>query len=90
MEDLEARKMLANSKPIVCEECGCESFIQVTLLRKVSRVLLGSPEDAVIPVPTFACQHCGHVNKEFRPIGISDSNEQEKPQPKPTTNLIIP
>lgn len=90
MEDLGAKELMAKSTPIVCEQCGCNRFIQVTLLRKVSRLLIGSPEDAVIPVPTFACQDCGNINKEFLPIGISEDDKQEKPQPKPNSNLILP
>jgi hypothetical protein len=58
---------LDKTTPIVCDECGCESFIQVTFLRKVSRFIAGTDQDALIPIPSFACSKCGHVNDEFQP-----------------------
>lgn len=58
---------LDKTTPIVCDECGCESFIQVTFLRKVSKFIAGTDQDALIPIPSFACSKCGHVNDEFQP-----------------------
>lgn len=58
---------LDKTTPIVCDECGCESFIQVTFLRKVSKFIAGTDHDALIPIPSFACSKCGHVNEEFQP-----------------------
>jgi hypothetical protein len=53
--------------PIACEECGCETFVQVTFLRKVSKFIAGTDHDALIPIPSFACSKCGYVNEEFQP-----------------------
>ena len=61
---------LDKTTPIVCDECGCESFIQVTFLRKVSKFIAGTDHDALIPIPSFACSKCGHVNDEFQPKNI--------------------
>lgn len=61
---------LDKTTPIVCDECGCESFIQVTFLRKVSKFIAGTDQDALIPIPSFACSKCGHVNDEFQPKNI--------------------
>lgn len=58
---------LDKTTSIVCDECGCESFIQVTFLRKVSKFIAGTDQDALIPIPSFACSKCGHVNDEFQP-----------------------
>jgi len=56
--------------PIVCDECGCETFKQVTFLRKVSKFIAGTEQDALIPIPSFACTNCGHVNNEFQPKNL--------------------
>ena len=56
--------------PIVCEECNCETFKQVTFLRKVSKFIAGTDQDALIPIPSFACTSCGHVNDEFQPKNL--------------------
>ena len=51
-------------------ECGCETFKQVTFLRKVSKFIAGTEQDALIPIPSFACTNCGHVNNEFQPKNL--------------------
>lgn len=58
---------LDKTTPIVCEECGGEVFTQVVFLRKVSKFLAGTTQDGIIPIPSFACNECGHVNTEFKP-----------------------
>ena len=57
---------LNQSTAIVCESCQNPTFIEVTYLRKVSRLLTGRPDDSLMPVPTFACSNCGSVNEEFK------------------------
>ena len=58
---------LEKTLPITCEKCGGEVFHDVLFLRKVSKFLTGSPKDSLLPVPSFACVKCGHVNEEFIP-----------------------
>lgn len=58
---------LEDTTPIVCEKCGGEVFIEGMMLRKVSKFLTGTVEDGVIPIPTFACATCGHINEMFQP-----------------------
>jgi len=57
---------------VVCEECKSSVFSEAYILRKVSKFLVASAsdKDQVIPVPTFYCVKCGHVNKEFLPEGV--------------------
>lgn len=58
---------LDKTTSIVCDECGNETFTQVLLLRKASKFLTGTAQDALMPIPTFACAKCNHVNEEFQP-----------------------
>ena len=58
---------LKDTLPIVCEECGNSVFTEGVLLRKISRFVTGTSQDALMPVPVFACSKCGHVNEEFMP-----------------------
>jgi uncharacterized Zn finger protein len=53
-----------------CDECGNEVFQEGVLLRKASRFLTGTAQDAIIPIPVFACSKCGHVNEEFLPKNL--------------------
>lgn len=56
-----------NTTPIQCETCKCETFREVVYLRKASKLLTGQANDSIIPIPTFQCSSCGHINKEFIP-----------------------
>lgn len=52
---------------VQCEECKCEKFEEVLFIRKASKLLTGASKDSFIPIPTFQCKSCGHINKEFTP-----------------------
>lgn len=62
---------LDKTTPVECEECQGQSFLQITFLRKVSKFIAGTEQDALIPIPSFACASCGHVNAEFQPKNLS-------------------
>ena len=49
-----------------CDECKNEKFTQVFYIRKLSALLSPAGEESLIPVPTFACSECGHVNKGLK------------------------
>ena len=53
--------------PIICDECSCEHFTQVTLMRKLSALLSPTGQPTLIPIPVYACHKCGHVNEDFQP-----------------------
>lgn len=61
---------LDKTTALVCEACSNETFIQVTFLRKVSKFIAGTDQDALIQIPSFACTKCGHVNEEFQPKNL--------------------
>jgi len=58
-----------NSSAVVCEleDCSSETFTEVVYIRKVSKLVTGAPKDSFVPIPTFQCSKCGHINKEFIP-----------------------
>jgi len=57
-----------------CDECGNSAFQEVVLLRKASRFITGTSQDAMIPIPVFACSKCGHVNEEFLPMQLRNNS----------------
>jgi uncharacterized Zn finger protein len=57
---------LDKSSAIVCESCNNDTFTESVYLRRISKLLAGTPEDVVVPVPTFRCSSCGHVNQQFQ------------------------
>ena len=52
---------------VTCEECGNETFVAVTFLRKVSKLISPDGQDHLWPLESMACAKCGHVNKEYNP-----------------------
>lgn len=59
---------LNQTDEIKCDECGSNAFSPAFLLRKVSALLSPTGKDTVIPIQVFACNSCGHINEEFKPI----------------------
>ena len=62
---------------VVCEECNNETFQDVLLLRKASRFVTGTPQDALIPISVFACSECGNVNEEFIPMQLRNMYNED-------------
>ena len=61
---------LDKTTPIICERCNNSTFQESVLIRKASKFLTGTSQDAIIPIPTFCCSKCGHVNEEFLPAEL--------------------
>ena len=53
---------------ICCEACGGKTFKQTLLMRKMSALVSPSGQETIIPMAVFACEKCGHVNKEFTDV----------------------
>ena len=54
---------------IACEACNGKTFKQTLLLRKMSALVAPGGQETIIPMQVFACEKCGHVNKEFSDVG---------------------
>jgi uncharacterized Zn finger protein len=59
---------LEQTEAIKCDECASTVFHPAFILRKVSALISPTGKETVIPIQVFACDSCGHVNKEFMPI----------------------
>ena len=56
----------SQTQSLKCDECGKDTFTQVFYIRRLSALLSPSGEESLIPVPTFACASCGHVNEGLK------------------------
>jgi predicted nucleic acid-binding Zn ribbon protein len=65
MEDLSPKIDLKQQPNEICENCEGRYFKEVTLIKRVSKIYTGSSEDTLVPFPTYMCEKCGHVNKDF-------------------------
>ena len=52
--------------------CGSETFTEGVMLRKASRVITGTAQDALIPIPVFNCSKCGEVLEETLPLQLKN------------------
>jgi hypothetical protein len=66
---------LDKTTAMVCGKCENEVFVEGFLLRKASRFITGTSQDALIPINVFVCSKCGHVNEEFLPIQLKNNAE---------------
>jgi len=57
---------------VTCTECGHQVFTPVFLFKKISAILSPNGQESIIPLPTYKCDSCGHINKEFLPKDPSD------------------
>tara|TARA_Y100000361_G_C11004352_1_gene261028 strand:+ start:350 stop:622 length:273 start_codon:yes stop_codon:yes gene_type:complete len=62
---------LTHAKTIECEKCKGVGFKQTMMLKKLSPLISPNGQEAIVPVGVFACESCGHVNKEFQEMEIS-------------------
>ena len=61
---------LTHAKDITCEKCEGVGFRQTMMLKKLSPLMSPTGQETIIPVGVFACDSCGHVNKEFQEADI--------------------
>ena len=63
---------LSKATAINCEACDNSTFKQTLLVRKMSALVSPNGQETIIPMAVFACEKCGHVNKEFEDVGGLD------------------
>lgn len=61
---------LSNAVSVSCEKCDCVKFKEVAFIKRVSALISPTGKEMVVPVGTFACSDCGHVNSEFDPFAV--------------------
>jgi hypothetical protein len=66
MDDIIRPKIdLKQQQTVECEKCKSKFFKEVTMIKKVPKLLTGSGEDTLVPFPTYMCVECNHVNVDF-------------------------
>jgi hypothetical protein len=63
---------LDSTTAVVCESCGGRIFKDVAVLRRVSALVSPTGKEAIVPIATFCCVSCNHLNKEFDPEHSKD------------------
>jgi len=66
---------LDKTSPVICDNCENDVFAEGVLLRKASRLITMTAQDALIPIPVFACTRCQHVNDDMLPSQLRKKKE---------------
>jgi len=63
---------ISQAEDITCENCGNYTFNEVALMKRLSPLLSPTGKEAIIPIPTFACNACGFINRRFLPTQMME------------------
>ena len=58
---------LSKATEMKCQECGGTVFIPGTKFLKISKIVTGTKNDAIIPVELYLCGDCCEINQELLP-----------------------
>ena len=67
---------LKNTQPVTSSTCG-KVFAEGVILRKVSKFVAGTAEDAIMPIPVFYDVQTGEVVQEMLPKDLRDEFAQD-------------
>jgi hypothetical protein len=51
---------------VKCENCDSELFTPAFFIKKISALVSPNGKEGFVPLQTFACSLCGHVNESFK------------------------
>jgi len=88
---IKVQQALVNSPSLECT-CGSVLFRQVVAIKEVSKLLIGAPDNVIVPIPLYRCDDCGAVLESLLPKGLNIFNEEveeTKPTNRPTEGKII-
>lgn len=69
---------LTNAQDITCENCGNYTFQEVVLMKKISALISPNGKEGIVPIPTFACNACGSINKQFLPVKPANTTPEPR------------
>jgi hypothetical protein len=69
---------ITSSTALRCSQCGDDTFLPAVKIRKISRILTGTPKDAVVPIDVFLCSNCGSLCEELIPNELRDLFRKER------------
>ena len=79
MQDQRMNIDLTNAQDVTCENCGNYTFQEVALMKRISALVSPTGKEAIVPIPTFACNACGFINKQFLPVRMAEETREETP-----------
>ena len=77
----------SQAKDMNCPHCNNPYFIQAVMVKKISRFVTGTTNDAVLPIDVFLCGNCGQPLEELLPKEFR-KNQQPTPEKQEQTNQV--
>jgi len=59
---------ISTAEDVSCSKCGTSVFREVALIKRVSPLVSPSGKETFVPIGTFACASCNHINDQFHPF----------------------
>jgi len=59
IQQMDPTTLINQSKPEICGNCDGQFFRQTFMFRRISKILVGAPQDQLVPIPVFRCDDCG-------------------------------
>jgi uncharacterized Zn finger protein len=78
---------LSMAQDVVCENCGNYTFNEVVLMKRISALVSPTGKEAIVPIPTFACNACGFINQQFLPVKMAEQASADAPPSVPKLSL---
>jgi DNA-directed RNA polymerase subunit RPC12/RpoP len=69
---------LGKSRPIVCGECGYDTFVDGAKFRRISKLITGTPQDVIVPIDVYLCANCGEMCEDLLPEQMKVLQELDK------------
>jgi len=66
---------LSKATEMECQECKGTVFIPANKFLKVSKIVTGTPNDAIIPVELYLCGDCGEIVEELLPNELRNNKK---------------
>lgn len=54
-------------QPINCGKCGGDLYLPSFKFKKISKLLVGSDKDQIVPIQVYVCASCGTIMQELLP-----------------------
>jgi len=62
---------LNDARDMECE-CGNKTFMPAFRFKKMSKLITGQAQDAIIPIEMYLCTQCGKALQELLPLELRD------------------
>lgn len=93
MEPQQLNISLDKTTEVCCKHCSGIIFTEGVILRKASKFLTGTPNDALVPISIMYCTMCGTPLEETVPTQLKELLPKQVPQPdenpEPTGGKVI-